>query len=268
MVFASIPSPSAGEFELGPLTIRAYGVMIALGVVAAVWLSRSRWHARGGDRDDITALAMWCVPAGLVGARIYHVVTDWRFSDGWAEPFKIWTGGLGIPGGMAAGILMGVWIIHRRSWDRPNLIDAIVPGLPLAQAIGRWGNWFNQELYGGPTDLPWALQVNDSAETVHPTFLYESLWNFGLVGFLIWVDKTKKLRSGSLLAVYVLGYLSVRLWLETVRVDAATEIAGLRVNIWMSIIGIVLASVWLVVRGHRPTIENIAGQERESENSR
>lgn len=264
MLVASIPSPSQSYIELGPLSIRAYGLMIALGVVAAVWLSQKRWAARGGDRDDITSLAMWCVPAGLIGSRVYHVLTDWRFDEGWATPFKLWEGGLGIPGGMAAGVLVGIWLIHRRSWDRPDMVDAIVPGLPLAQAIGRWGNWFNQELFGGPTDLPWALEIDQQHaaargysefETFHPTFLYESLWNFGLVLFLIWIDKTKKLRTGALLAVYALGYLTVRLWLETVRVDHATEIAGVRINIWVSIIGIAIAGGWLLLRGRRPEAE-------------
>lgn len=261
MLLTSIPSPSQSYLEIGPLSIRAYGLMIALGVIAAVWLSQRRWEARGGSRDDVTSLALWCVPAGLIGARVYHVLTDWRFDEGWAEPFKLWEGGLGIPGGMAAGVLTGVWIIHRRSWDRPNLVDAIVPGLPLAQAIGRWGNWFNQELFGRPSDLPWALEIDErnaaasgysGVETFHPTFLYESLWNFGLVLFLIWADRTRKLRAGALLAVYALGYLLIRLWLETVRVDSATEIAGVRVNIWMSLVGIVVAGGWLLLRGRRP----------------
>ena len=272
MLSASIPSPSQSYLEIGPLSLRAYGLMIALGVIAAVWLSQVRWEARGGDRDDINSLAVWCVPAGLIGARVYHVFTDWRFDEGWAEPFKLWEGGLGIPGGMAAGVLVGVWIIRRRSWDRPSMVDAIVPGLPLAQAIGRWGNWFNQELFGGPSDLPWALEIDErhvprgysGVETFHPTFLYESLWNFGLVLFLIWVDKTKKLRAGALLAVYALGYLTVRLWLETVRVDHATEIAGVRVNIWMSIVGIVIAGGWLLLRGRRPETDTEASDEGES----
>ena len=273
MLVASIPSPSQSYLELGPLTIRAYGLMIALGVIAAVWLSQKRWEAHGGNRDDITSLAMWCVPAGLIGARVYHVLTDWRFDEGWAEPFKLWEGGLGIPGGMAAGVLVGVWIIHRRSWDRPNMVDAIVPGLPLAQAVGRWGNWFNQELFGGPSDLPWALEIDQrhaprdysGVETFHPTFLYESLWNFGLVLFLIWVDKTKKLRTGGLLAVYALGYLIIRLWLETVRVDHATEIAGIRVNIWMSIVGIVIAGGWLLLRGRRPNSDPVVDADGDPE---
>jgi len=257
-MLASLPSPSQSVIELGPLTIRAYGLMIALGVVAAVMVSQRRWAARGGDPEDIATIAMWAVPAGLIGSRIYHVLTDWRFDEGWAEPFKIWEGGLGIPGGIAAGVLVGLWVIRRNRWDRPGLLDAIVPGLPLAQAIGRWGNWFNQELFGGPSDLPWAVEIDPSVaadagypdvETFHATFLYESLWNFGLAGFLIWLDRTGRIARGWLLAVYVVGYLVARLWLETVRIDPATELAGVRINIWMSVIGIAVAGGLLAWRG-------------------
>ena len=257
-MLASLPSPSQSVIELGPLTIRAYGLMIALGVVAAVMVSQRRWAARGGDPEDIATIAMWAVPAGLIGSRVYHVLTDWRFDEGWAEPFKIWEGGLGIPGGIAAGVLVGLWVIRRNRWDRPGLLDAIVPGLPLAQAIGRGGNWFNQELFGGPSDLPWAVEIDPSVaadagypdvETFHPTFLYESLWNFGLAGFLIWLDRTGRIARGWLLAVYVVGYLVARLWLETVRIDPATELAGVRINIWMSVIGIAVAGGLLAWRG-------------------
>ncbi|MEO0493609.1 MAG: prolipoprotein diacylglyceryl transferase, partial [Actinomycetota bacterium] len=183
-MLASIPSPSESVIELGPLTLRAYGLMIGFGVIAAVLLAQKRWSARGGDADDISTIALWAVPAGLVGARAYHVLTDWRFDEGWAEPFKIWEGGLGIPGGMAAGVLVGLWVIRRNGWDQAKLLDAIVPSLPLAQAIGRWGNYFNQELFGGPSDLPWAVEIDPDiaaeaghpgVETFHPTFLYESL---------------------------------------------------------------------------------------------
>ncbi len=257
MILASFPSPSSEAIELGPLTLRAYGLAIAFGVLAAVWLAQKRWTAVGGDPDDISKLAMWAVPAGLIGSRIYHVLTDWRFDEGFAEPFKIWEGGLGIPGGIAAGVIMALWVIRREGWDRAKMLDAAAPALPLAQAIGRIGNWFNQELFGGPTDLPWAVEIDPEhrpaeyldAETFHPTFLYEALWNLGLVLFLIWLGKTRKLRTGALLAVYVVGYLVARLWLETVRVDPATEIGGVRINIWMSIIGIVVAGGWLLRRG-------------------
>ncbi|MDC0359201.1 prolipoprotein diacylglyceryl transferase [Acidimicrobiales bacterium] len=259
-LIASIPSPSSGSLELGPLTLRAYGIMIALGVLAAVWLGQKRWSAVGGGPDDVAHIAMWAVPAGLIGARVYHVLTDWRFDEGWTEPFKLWEGGLGIPGGVIAGVLTATWLMRRNSWQRGSMLDAIIPALPLAQAIGRWGNWFNQELFGGPSGLPWAVEIDaryaaaaghSDIETFHPTFLYESLWNFGLVFFLIWVDRTQKIKRGGLFAVYVVGYLVARLWLETVRVDHASEIAGVRINIWMSVIGIGLAGGWLLLRGRR-----------------
>jgi prolipoprotein diacylglyceryl transferase len=259
-LIASIPSPSSGSLELGPLTLRAYGIMIALGVLAAVWLGQKRWSAVGGGPDDVAHIAMWAVPAGLIGARVYHVLTDWRFNEGWTEPFKLWEGGLGIPGGVIAGVLTATWLMRRNSWQRGSMLDAIIPALPLAQAIGRWGNWFNQELFGGPSGLPWAVEIDaryaaaaghSDIETFHPTFLYESLWNFGLVFFLIWVDRTQKIKRGGLFAVYVVGYLVARLWLETVRVDHASEIAGVRINIWMSVIGIGLAGGWLLLRGRR-----------------
>ncbi len=260
-MFASIPSPSSSTIQLGPLELRAYGLMIALGVVAAVWLAQKRWAERGGDPDDIATIAMWAVPAGLVGSRIYHVLTDWRFDEGWAEPFKIWEGGLGIPGGMAGGVLAALWVMRRKGMPTAELIDVAAPSLPLAQAIGRLGNWFNQELYGGPTDLPWALEIAPEhrppehllAETFHPTFLYEALWNLALVAFLIWIDRKGVLRKGALLAVYIVGYLTVRAWLETVRIDPATELAGVRVNLWMSGIGILLAGGWLLRWGRRPS---------------
>jgi prolipoprotein diacylglyceryl transferase len=259
-LIASIPSPSSGALELGPLTLRAYGVMIALGVLAAVWLGQKRWSAVGGGPDEVASVAMWAVPAGLVGARIYHVLTDWRFDEGWVEPFKIWEGGLGIPGGIFTGVFAAMWLMRRNDWDRGSMLDAMIPGVPLAQAIGRWGNWFNQELFGGQSDLPWAVEIDaryaaaaghPDVATFHPTFLYESLWNLGLVLFLIWIDRTQKIKRGGLFAVYVVGYLIARLWLETVRIDHASEIAGVRVNIWMSIIGIVLAGGWLLLSGRR-----------------
>ena len=246
MVIAAIPSPGSSSISLGPLELRAYGLMIALGVIAAVWLSQRRWAARGGKPEQISQIALWAVPAGLIGARAYHVLTDWKrfhYEDGWAEAFAVWKGGLGIPGGMTAGILVGLWVVRRQKIDRAQAIDAVIPALPLAQAVGRFGNWFNQELFGSPTDLPWGLEIDRShrpaehlgAETFHPTFLYESLWNLALTACLIAVDRRRVLRPGSLLAVYVCGYGVGRLWIEAVRIDQASLLAGVRVNIWMSL---------------------------------
>lgn len=254
MVFnqlASIPSPSFDS--IGPFTI--YGMVIALGVVAAVMLSQHRWVGRGGSEDDISAIAVWGVPAGVIGARIYHVVTDWQlFEDrSFWQIFNIRAGGLGIPGGMFLGLIVGLWVAKRRGIALKDVLDAVVPALPLAQAIGRWGNWFNQELYGRATDVPWALEIDPEhrppsmpdTETFHPTFLYESLWNFGLVGFMLWIDRKGWIPRGRLISIYLIGYGIARLWVESLRIDPANEILGLRVNIWMSLALIVGGSVIL-----------------------
>jgi len=254
-VIAAIPSPSFNT--IGPFSI--YGLCIALGVIAAVSLSQRRWTEAGGGEEDISAIAIWAVPAGVVGARIYHVITDWhRFEDeSFWQIFNVRAGGLGIPGGMFLGVVAGMIVARARGISFPRVLDAIVPALPLAQAIGRWGNWFNQEVYGRPTDLPWGLEIDathrsgipteyqNMAEnpTFHPTFLYESLWNLGLVGVIIWIDGKKIVPRGRLISVYMFGYGIARLWLETVRIDAATELAGVRVNIWMSIALIVGAGI-------------------------
>lgn len=277
-LIASIPSPSRNGLELGPLELRAYGVMIALGVLAAVWLSQRRWAARGGDPEQISRIALWAVPAGLVGARLYHVITDWRKfqSNGWLDVLAIWKGGLGIPGGMAAGILVGLWMVRRQRMNQGELIAAAVPALPLAQAIGRLGNWFNQELFGLPTDLPWGLEIDEAhrpaqyldVETFHPTFLYEAVWNLLLCVLLVSLDRRRIRHSvptlfteprrvnrpGSLLAVYICGYGLGRLWIEAVRIDPASLVWGVRVNIWMSLVLVAGSAAYLlwVRRGAAP----------------
>jgi prolipoprotein diacylglyceryl transferase len=240
-LLATIPSPSSNAIELGPLRLNAYGLMIALGVLAAVWLAGRRFEQKGiGTREDASYLALWAVPAGVIGARLYHVITDWqRFEDDPLDAFKIWEGGLGIPGGMALGVIVGVWAARRRGLPLDPALGAVTPALPLAQAIGRWGNWFNQELFGRPTDLPWALEVSDEkaieagyppGTTFHPTFLYESLWNLALCGVLIWIDKRFSPRGWQLFAMYVMGYAFGRFWIERLRIDPANEIGGWRVN--------------------------------------
>jgi prolipoprotein diacylglyceryl transferase len=256
---AAIPSPSSGSLSLGPLELRGYGLMIALGVVAAVWLSQRRWAERGGNPDDIVSIAMLAVPAGLVGARLYHVITDWQHYRGrWFDVVKVWEGGLGIPGGIALGVVVGLVVARRNDIRLPVILDAATPALPLAQAIGRWGNWFNQELFGTPTDLPWGLEIDLAhrparyAEftTFHPTFLYESLWNLALCGFLIWLGRRRVLRPGYLFAAYVGGYFLARLGLEMLRVDPASLLLGIRVNVWVSLIGIASGAI-LLARGRR-----------------
>lgn len=255
-LLSSIPSPSSNR--LGPFHM--YGLMIALGVIAAVELGRRRWRERGGNADDVYAVAFLAVPAGLIGARLYHVLTDWRSYEGrWIDAFKIWQGGLGIPGGIALGVAVGVWVAHRRGWRISVGLDALVPGLPLAQAIGRLGNWWNQELFGRPSTLPWAVQIDVehrplqyiAYSTFQPTFLYEMLWNLALCGFLLWIDRKRVLRPGNLLPIYVGIYFVGRLWIEALRVDTASTIGPFRINIWMSIIGIAGAILVLAIRGLR-----------------
>ena len=240
---AAIPSPRVDSIDVGPLTLRVYGLMIALGALAAVEIARRRWRARGGDPDQIGQIGMWAIPAGLIGARLYHVLTDWRDYRGrWFDALQIWEGGLGIPGGLIAGVLVGVWVARRQGVDLPAVLDAVIPGIPVAQAIGRLGNWFNQELFGAPTDLPWRLEIDPANRpagfaqeaTFHPTFLYEAIWNLALAGFLVWLDRRKILKRGQILPVWVIGYGIGRFLVELVRIDEATLIFGVRVNHWMS----------------------------------
>lgn len=248
MLIASIPPPPFSE--LGP--IHLYGLCIALGVIAAVTISSKRWEARGGDPEDIGTIAIWAVPAGVIGSRIYHVATDWkRYEDNWIDAFKITQGGLGIPGGIFFGVLVGLLVVRAKKWPVRPLLDVVAPAIPVAQAIGRLGNYFNQEVFGRPTDLPWGLEVDpefrptDYADspTFHPTFLYEALWNLALAGLLVRLDRKRRLAPGQLFTLYVLGYAVGRLWVEMLRSDAASLILGVRINIWMSAIVGVIALV-------------------------
>lgn len=258
---AAIPSPSSDSLQLGPLTFRVYGMAIAFGVLAAVWLARRRWADYGGDPEDITTVALVAVPAGLVGARVYHVVTDWgtRYSDGrwWPDAFMIWNGGLGIPGGIAIGAFAGVAATRHMSLSWRRMADAAAPALPLAQAVGRLGNWFNQELFGRPTTLPWGLRIDPEHRpvaypdtvTFHPTFAYEALWNLGLVALIVWLSSRLILRPGRWFAVYLAGYGLGRLWVESLRIDEATRLLGLRVNIWTSLLAFGGGLLWLFWKG-------------------
>ena len=214
--------------------------MIGLGIIAAALFTRPRAVDRGLHPDTSIEILLWTIPAGIVGARIYHIITDWVPIQNW---HKIWEGGLGIPGGILLGTLGGLLFMHRRGLTRSKVLDALIPGVPLAQAIGRWGNWWNQELFGRATDVPWALEIDvtstdvngnlvSSVETFHPTFLYESLWNLGLVALLVIVDRRRILKPGRLIWLYVAGYAVGRLWIEALRIDKATEVFGVRVNIW------------------------------------
>lgn len=263
----SIPSPSRNSIGLGDFRIRAYGLMIVLGIVFAVKLAKRRWRHVGGHEDTIPALAAWAVPAGILGARAYHVATDWRsFRGRWLDVVKIWEGGLGIPGGLAAGIGVGYLVARRRGLRTDALLAAIVPTIPLAHAIGRIGNWFNQELFGRPTTLPWALRIDPGhrpleyarVETFHPTFLYEALWNLLLMGVLIALIKRSAWARARALALYALGYGIGRLGVESLRIDRATIVLGIRINTWVSMFAIVAATALLA----RPSGATADGQER------
>ncbi len=256
MISASIPSPSASSIEIVGFELQAYGLLIGFSIFAAGSLFSRRFTQKGYPSELVTTLAGWGIFAGLVGARAYHLITDWpSYQGNWGESWQIWKGGLGIPGAIMAGAA-AMWLVARRKqFPMSDVADSIAPALPLAQAIGRWGNWFNQELYGRPTDLPWGLEIDienrrpqyRNDETFHPTFLYECVWNLALMGFLFWVSKRFSLKPGRLFGLYVLGYALGRLWIETIRVDFASQLGGVRVNIWLMLALIIGSVVYLQV---------------------
>ena len=270
MLLASIPSPDRGVWQLGPVPIRAYALCIIAGIVVAIMWGERRWRARGGEPGTVTDVAVFAVPFGLVGARLYHVATDWPtyFGPGGdpLDALKIWQGGLGIWGGVALGGV-GAWIAcRRRRIPLPALADAVAPGIVTAQAIGRLGNWFNQELYGGPTTLPWGLEIYQRVDpqtgaldplggiaqgppiaVVHPTFLYELLWNLGVAALVVWADRRFRLGHGRAFALYVAGYTAGRFWIEILRTDPATMVFGLRINVITSVVVFLAAVLYLLL---------------------
>ena len=272
-VLASIPSPSQGVWELGPFPLRAYALCIIAGIVAAVWLTDRRWIARGGAPGDVLDIATWAVPFGIVGGRIYHVITSPQayFGEG-GDPlraFAIWEGGLGIWGAIFLGGV-GAWIAcRRRGIPLPAFADAVAPGLLVAQAIGRFGNWFNQELFGRPTDLPWALEIDlryrqegyEAFSTFHPTFLYELLWNLAAAAVVIWADRRFRLSHGRAFALYVALYCAGRLWIELLRIDDANRFLGVRINVFTAVVVGLLAVAYLVWQRGRPREVITRGEE-------
>jgi prolipoprotein diacylglyceryl transferase len=257
-----IPSPDWSGFSVGPLTVHAYALCILAGIAAALWLTTRRWEARGRDPEIVWDIVMWAVPAGIVGARLYHVlITDpaGYFGPG-ADPLdalRIWEGGLGIMGAVACGALAAWWVCRRHGIPLAVFADAAAPGLLLAQAIGRWGNWFNQELFGRPTTLPWGLEIDPAsvnfpaglpADTLfHPTFLYESLWNLLGVVLLLALDRRLRLDGGRLFALYLVHYGVGRMLIELfLRIDPSLVLLGQRVHVWTSL-GLVLLGLALLV---------------------
>jgi prolipoprotein diacylglyceryl transferase len=244
VALGSIPSPSFDGFHVGPFDIRIYGLCYVIAVLAAVAVTTRRWEAQGGSRAMVQECALWGFPAGIVGGRIYFLITSWNEVPGhWWGPFAVWKGGLGIWGGIAAGVAVGIWRLRRAGVDVPRFLDAAAPGLLVAQAIGRVGNWFNQELFGKPTSLPWGLRIDaehrpdryaDQA-TFHPTFLYEIVWNLALAAALVWLGRHREIRPPGLFALYVAGYSAFRIFEETLRVDPAHHVLGLRLNFFLAV---------------------------------
>ena len=257
MTFAYIPSPSSNGFQIGPVFFHAYGVMYVFAVAAAILVTRVRWERMGGNRELVYECALWGFPAGLIGGRIYFLITTpSKVPPHWWGPFAIWKGGLGIWGGIAFGVAAGLGVLYRRL-DREGVkmfLDAAAPGLLVAQAIGRIGNYFNQELFGGPTTLPWGLKINlanrppgyERYATFQPTFLYEIIWNLSLAGFLVWLGRTGKIRPPGLFALYVAGYSAFRMFEETLRIDYSNHILGMRLNFFVASILCALGLIWFV----------------------
>ncbi|PSK86547.1 prolipoprotein diacylglyceryl transferase [Murinocardiopsis flavida] len=265
---AAIPSPETNSVSLGPLTLHFYALCILAGVIAAVFWSERRWHAMGGEKGTIMDLAVPAVILGLIGGRLYHVISDYQlyFAEGrdpW-QAFAIWNGGLGIWGAVPLGALGVWWVARKRGLSMSQLSFAIAPTIPLAQAFGRWGNYFNQELFGAPTDLPWALEITpfdamgrpragyiEGESLYHPTFLYESLWCLALAVLLVWAGRRFDMRGGRLFALYVMGYCVGRFWIEYLRVDPANDFFGLRLNNYTAVLVFLGALAYFLWAGRR-----------------
>lgn len=263
-----IPSPSLSSFSVGPLTIHFYALCIITGIAAAIWIGRKRYANLGGNPDDVSEVAIWAVPFGIIGGRIYHVVTSpsqyFGANGNPIDAVRIWEGGLGIWGAISLGAF-GAYLYfrtHKTSLNFRQLLDSLAPGVIVAQAIGRVGNYFNQEVFGKPTELPWGLEIDpvnrpsgfESYSTFHPTFLYELLWCLVVAVLLIKLPgflKKIALKQGDVFALYILGYTSGRLWIETLRIDEANLILGLRLNIWVSLIVLISSSAYLLANQRR-----------------
>jgi prolipoprotein diacylglyceryl transferase len=252
-----IASPSANGFHIGPFFVHAYGLAYVFAVGAAILVTRELWRRDGGDPKLPQEIAVWAFPAGLIGGRIYFLITTpSQIPDHWWGPFAIWQGGLGIWGGIAGGVVVGLWYARRRL-DRDGLrrlLDAAAPGLLVAQAIGRIGNYFNQELFGKPSTLPWALKIDPAHRPLHyegfatfqPTFLYEIIWNLVLAGVLAWLVRRHRFRAPSAFALYVAGYSAFRMFEETLRIDYSNHVLGMRLNFWIATLLCLAGLTWFV----------------------
>jgi prolipoprotein diacylglyceryl transferase len=255
-----IPSPAHGTIGIGPLQLHAYGLMLAIGVVVAAKIADSRWRRTGNDPKVISQIAVPVVIAGVIGARVYHLFTGYKWSEGGiAGAFEIWKGGLSIWGAVAGGLIAVLIISRRRHLDTLALLDAIGPAVAVAQAIGRWGNWFNQELFGKPSKLPWALEIDPAhrplayqlSKTFQPTFLYESIWCLLVFATIVWLERHRGLVKGQAFALYVAMYTFGRVFFEAMRSDPASKIFGIRFNLLLSAVLCVVTSVWFVRLGRK-----------------
>jgi prolipoprotein diacylglyceryl transferase len=255
---AYIPSPSQNGFHVGPFFVHAYGIAYVFAVAAAILVTRIRWRRAGGDPDLCYEVAMWGFPAGLIGGRIYFLITTpSQIPDHWWGPFAIWQGGLGIWGGIAGGVLGGLYILRKRlnRGDVLRFMDAGAPGLLVAQAIGRIGNYFNQELFGKPSKLPWALKISPAHRppgftqyaTFQPSFLYEIIWNLLLAGLLVLVGRRWRIKPPGLFALYVAGYSAYRIFEEQIRIDYSVHVLGMRLNFWVALLITLIGLAWFAV---------------------
>jgi prolipoprotein diacylglyceryl transferase len=259
---ASIPSPHKGTVSIGPLTLHMYGVMLLLAILGCLLLTAWRWRRLGGDTDLVLRVAVWGVAFGVLGARLYHDVTSWdQVPHTWWGPFAVWKGGLGVWGGILFGTLAGAVVVKRSGQSVRLFMDAIAPGLLLAQAIGRWGNWWNQELYGKPTSLPWKLEIDPAHQIsisaqyrpltpgtgyYQPTFLYEFLYDLAGVGLLLLIGSRFRIRPPGLFALYVSYYTFGRFFEELIRIDPSHEFLGLRLNAWVSLVLFVASTSFFI----------------------
>jgi prolipoprotein diacylglyceryl transferase len=258
----TIPSPTFNGVDLGPFRLHAYGLMYVVGIAVAVWLARRRWSAAGGDPALVDGVAIWAVPAGIVGGRLYFdFTTPAVVPHHWWGPLAVWDGGLGIWGGVALATLVGLWRVTRHGANRATFMDAVAPALLIAQGIGRIGNYFNQELFGRPTSLPWGLQIAPAHRppgygqysTFHPTFLYELLFAFAWAAVLIWLGRRRDIRAPGLFALYVAGYSTFRIFEESLRVDYSQHFLGLRLNAFVAAaLGLGALGWFVILQARRP----------------
>ena len=263
---AYIPSPSSSGFRIGPFFVHAYGLAYVFAVAASIVVTRELWRRDGGNRNLPQEIAVWAFPAGLIGGRIYFLITTpSQIPPHWWGPFAIWKGGLGIWGGIAGGVLVGLWYIRRRGLTREEirrLMDCAAPGLLCAQAIGRIGNYFNQELFGKPSTLPWALKIDvahrppgyEQYATFQPTFLYEIIWNLALAAVLAWLVRRRQFKAPGVFALYVAGYSAFRIFEDTIRIDYSNYVLGMRLNFWLATLLCLAGLTWFVAiqRGWGP----------------